>query len=224
MGANEWRESATWPPPNRTRPIYFSGGDGAIRRLASSPPEMPDSKSAFPADPRRPVTDPYAAPGAHDYSRLAAREDVLTFDSEPLGEDMIVAGDVTAIVHASCDCADFDLWVRLQDVHPDGRAFNLGGPGNDAVRASYRDPAAGRQAVVPGEVYEFRLPRAPTAIRFGKGHRIRVQVSASFDPHLSRNLQTGRSEIDSAESRPAAITVYHESSRPSRLLLPQPAE
>jgi putative CocE/NonD family hydrolase len=221
MGANAWRESKSWPPLNRVQPIYFSSGDGPSRRLVSSPPATLDSKSAFPADPRHPVSDPYVTPGAHDYAALARREDVLTFDSEPLGEDMIVAGNVTPIVHASCSCADFDLWVRLQDVHPDGRAYNLAGPGNDAVRASYRDPAAGRQAVVPGEVYELRLPPLPTAIRFGKGHRIRAQVSASFDPHLSLNLQTGLSEIDSAESRPAVITVYHDPSRPSRLLLPQ---
>jgi putative CocE/NonD family hydrolase len=179
--------------------------------------------SSFRADPRQPVTDPYARPGAHDYSAIAGREDVLTFDSGPLAEDWVVAGEVTAIIHASCDCADFDLWVRLQDVHPDGRAFNVGSPGNDAVRASYRDVVRGPQAVVPGEIYELRLPRAPTAIRFGKGHRIRVQVSASFDPHLSRNLQTGRSEIDSSESRPAVITLHHDADHPSRLLLPRPA-
>jgi predicted acyl esterase len=78
--------------------------------------------------------------------------------------------------------------------------------------------------VVPGAVYELRMPRAPTAIRFGRGHRVRVQVSASFDPHLSRNLQTGASEIESAESRPAVITIHHDVDRPSRLLLPRASE
>jgi predicted acyl esterase len=59
-----------------------------------------------------------------------------------------------------------------------------------------------------------------TAVRLGKGHRIRAQVSASFDPHLSRNLQTGESEIVSAESRPATITIHQGADRASRLLLP----
>ncbi len=110
--------------------------------------------------------------------------------------------------------------MRLQDVHPDGRAFNLMSPGNDVLRASYRDPAAGRQPLEPGRVYELRFPTLMTGIRFGKGHRIRVQVSASFDPHLSRNLQTGESEVVSAESRPAEITIHHGASHASRLLLP----
>ena len=60
-----------------------------------------------------------------------------------------------------------------------------------------------------------------TGIRFGKGHRIRVQVSASFDPHLSRNLQTGESEVVSAVSRKAVITLRHGAGHPSRILLPR---
>jgi putative CocE/NonD family hydrolase len=224
MGANQWRESDTWPPAHRQTPLYLAGTTGEVRRLVASPSATQPSNSSFRANPGRPVADPYTAPGAHDYSRLAGRKDVLSFDSEPLAEDWVVAGEVTAIIHASCDCADFDLWVRLQDVHPDGRAFNVTSPGNDAIRASYREPGRGPQAVVPGAVYELRMPRAPTAIRFGRGHRVRVQVSASFDPHLSRNLQTGASEIESAESRPAVITIHHDVDRPSRLLLPRASE
>jgi predicted acyl esterase len=47
-----------------------------------------------------------------------------------------------------------------------------------------------------------------------------VQISASFAPHLSRNLQTGESEVVSATARPAAITIHHEAGNVSRLLLP----
>ncbi len=63
------------------------------------------------------------------------------------------------MIRASCDCRDFDLWVRLLDVHPDGSAYNLMGPGNDVVRASYRVPAAGRQPLEPGRIYELSAAR-----------------------------------------------------------------
>jgi putative CocE/NonD family hydrolase len=184
--------------------------------------ELPLSaqRNAFTADPARPVADPHPTAGAHDYRALADRADVLTFDTAPLAEALTVAGDVTAEVHASCDCRDFDLWVRLQDVHPDGAAYNITGPGNDVIRASYREPAAGPQPLEPGRVYRLRWVQAPAGIRFGKGHRIRVQVSASFDPHLSRNLQTGESEVVSARSRSAEITIHHGAAHASRLLLP----
>ncbi len=222
MGANEWREAAAWPPPaRRVETLYFqaAGGPGPGGLLAA-PGAAGNTLTAFRADPERPVANPFVEPGAHDYRALAARDDVLTFDSEPLAEDLWVTGDATAEIHASCDCRDFDLWVRLQDAHPDGRAFNLMSPGNDVVRASYRDPAAGRQPLEAGRVYALRVPTLMTANRFARGHRIRVQVSASFDPHLSRNLQTGESEVSSAASRTAAITIHHDASRPSRLLLP----
>jgi hypothetical protein len=204
MGSNTWRASDRWPPPaQRVREIPLKA-----------------ARNTFTADPARPVADPHPTPGAHDYRELAARTDVLTFDSEPLAEALTVAGDVTAEIHASCDCRDFDLWVRLQDLHPDGAAYNVTSPGNDVIRASYREPGAGPRPLEPGQVYALRWVQAPAGIRFGKGHRIRVQVSASFDPHLSRNLQTGESEVDSAESRAAVITLHHDPQHASRVLLP----
>jgi putative CocE/NonD family hydrolase len=222
MGANEWREARAWPPPaSRVEALYFhDAGDGETGSLQRGPTAGQASWKAFTADPMRPVANPHGQPGAYDYRVLVSREDVLTFDSGPLPGELSVEGDVTAEIYASCDCRDFDLWVRLQDVHPDGRAYNLMGPGNDVIRASYREPAAGRQPLEPGRVYELRLPNLMTANRFGKGHRIRVQISASFDPHLSRNLQTGESEVDSAESRAAEIRIHHGAGHESRVLLP----
>ena len=220
MGANEWRYAGEWPPrPRRTETLYIDSAAGGTRKLTALLPTSA-SREAFTADPARPVVDPHDMPGPRDYSTLASREDVLTFDTEPLAADLTVAGNIAASIFASCDCRDFDLWVRLQDVHPDGRAFNLMSPGNDVLRASYREPAAGRQRVEPGRIYELHFPVLMTGMRFGKGHRIRAQVSASFDPHLSRNLQTGDSEIVSAESHPATITIHQGADHASRLLLP----
>ncbi len=224
MGANEWREAGAWPPPaERLETLYLQpAGGGGTGGLVGAPDASGMSSSSFRADPKRPVADPFVEPGAHDYRALAARADVLTFETAPLAADLVVVGNIAAEMFASCDCRDFDLWVRLQDVHPDGAAYNVTSPGNDVIRASYRAPESGPQPLEPGRVYLLRLAQALTAQRFAKGHRIRIQVSASFDPHLSRNLQTGESEATSADSRPAEITIHHRPSRASRLLLPVP--
>jgi hypothetical protein len=222
MGANEWRDASGWPPATSRAVTFYLGGVGAAseRRLLPTRPAASLSRSTFIADPSNPVEDPYGTPGAHDYRVLESRRDLLTFDTGPLSEDLWVAGDISAVAYVSCDCRDFDLWVRLQDVFPDGRAFNLMHPGNDALRASYRDPEAGRQPLDPGRIYELRLPTLMTSIRFAKGHRIRAQISASFAPHLSRNLQTGESEVVAAVPRTATITIHHEADHASKLLLP----
>ncbi len=130
------------------------------RRLRNSQPESPHSQSIFTADPLEPVKDPHDSPGAHDYRAIESRKDLLTFDSDPLSEDLWIAGDIAAVIHASCDCRDFDLWVRLQDVHPDGRAFNVMSPGNDVLRASYRNPGTGRELLEPGRIHELRASEA----------------------------------------------------------------
>lgn len=224
MGSNRWEETASWPPADiRMLPLYLANARRESRLARESPlPDAPPS-STFVADPEDPVVDPYASFGPRDYRELAERDDLLTFDSAPLTEDATiatVAGAIEAVIYASCDCRDFDLWVRVQDVYPDGRAINLMGPGNDVLRASYRDPAAGRQLLTPGQVYELRLPNLMTSNRFAPGHSVRVQISASFAPHFSRNLQTGQSEIVASDSRPARITIHHGRKYPSRISLP----
>jgi putative CocE/NonD family hydrolase len=219
MGANEWRSATQWPPAGvRTVPLNLAVSAEGNGVLQLEPPASA-STSSFVADPRDPVVDPYDDAGPHDYRVIAARKDVLSFDTEPLAVELTVSGPVTAVIHVSCDCRDFDLWVRLQDVYPDGRAINLMYPGNDVHRASYRQASRGRQPLEPGAVYELRMPALMTSVRFARGHRIRAQLSASFAPHMSRNLQTGESETRSAESRPARITIHHGGGA-SRLLLP----
>jgi len=221
MGANEWQTASSWPPANaRNVPLYLDGADDGRRLLRFEETARVPSRATFVADPLEPVVDSYGEYGPHDYRQLEARKDVLTFDTEPLAEDLQVSGPISAVIHASCDCRDFDLWVRLQDVYPDGRAMNLISPGNDVVRASYRDAGTGPQQLEPGRIYELRLPALMTSIRFARGHRIRAQISASFAPHMSRNLQTGESEVVSAVSRTARITIHHGGNARSHLLLP----
>ncbi len=159
MGANQWRDSEVWPPPARTTPFFFAPATTGERvgKLAEKPAGRGESFSEFVSDPANPVVNEYDSSGAHDYRKLAARADVLTFDSPVLENDTEVTGPIHAHMFVSCECRDLDLWVRLEDVAPDGTAFNLMSPGLDVLRASYRDLARGRQWLEPGKVYELDL-------------------------------------------------------------------
>jgi uncharacterized protein len=55
---------------------------------------------------------------------------------------------------------------------------------------------------------------------FQKGHRIRVQVSGSFFPNFSRNLQTGELESTSTRMQKATIRIYHDAEHASQVVLP----
>jgi putative CocE/NonD family hydrolase len=137
-----------------------------------------------------------------------------------MNEDIEVTGPIRAEMYVSADVRDFDLWVRLLDVAPDGMAFNLMSPGLDVLRASYREETVEPKLVDPGEIYRLDLNRMLTSNVFLKGHRIRVQITGAFYPHFSRNLQTGRSEIVSAESKIGRLTIHHDAEHPSRIVLP----
>jgi putative CocE/NonD family hydrolase len=150
---------------------------------------------------------------------LAERDDLLIFETDVLARAVTIAGNASAKLFVSCDCPDFDLWVRLLDVYPDGRAINLMSPGADVQRVSYRDEQK-HPPLQTGEIVAVTIDGLLTANRFDAGHRIRLQVSASFAPHLSRNLQTGLSETRSAASAPATIVIHHDKEYQSSLVLP----
>jgi hypothetical protein len=105
-------------------------------------------------------------------------------------------------------------------VAPDGAAWNLMSPGVDVMRASYRQMEKGRQLLRHGQIYEIRIQGPVTSNLFKKGHRIRVQVSSSFFPNFSRNLQNGDLETTSATMTKATVHIYHDRLHPSHVVLP----
>lgn len=223
MGDNRWREENAWPPPEAEPTSFYLAGAGPEKKGGTLTQAAPAGEefSVFTSDPAHPVVDPYAgALGAHDFRALAQRPDVLVFDSQPLRQSLVALGPITAEMYVSCDCPDFDLWVRLLDLAPDGTAFNLMSPGNDVLRASYRAPQHGRQLLTPEQVYKLTLPNMRIGNVFLTGHRIRVQISASFFPDFSRNPQNGEREESSARMRAAEIRIYHDRQHPSRVVLP----
>jgi len=220
MGENAWHSADRFPPADvRTETLCLrSAGD--VGHLGGCEEESQQASVSFRSDPDNPVLDPYDTFEPHDYRALAERSDVLVFDTADLTEAVTVAGHITAKLFVSCDCRDFDLWVRLLDIYPDGRAISLMSPGGDAQRVSYRDQTAGRQLLEPGEIYRVSMDGLITANRFDVGHRIRVQVSAAFSPYVARNLQTGESETTSSESVAATITIHLDDEHRSTLELP----
>jgi putative CocE/NonD family hydrolase len=219
MGADTWREARDWPPAAVRTSFYLQqAAPGKAGALAPSPGGR--GSSAFVSDPAHPVTNKYDDLGAHDYRELALREDLLTFDSEPLAADTEITGPIDAEVFVSCTCRDLDLWVRLYDLEPDGAAWNLMSPGPDVMRASYRDRGKGRQLLRPGRIYEIDVRGPVTSNLFKQGHRISVQISGSFFPDFSRNLQSGESEITAASFRKATIRIHHDRLHASRVVLP----
>ena len=155
--------------------------------------------------------------GPYDQGEQAVRQDVLSFLTSPLSEDLEVTGPVKVTLYAATSARDTDFTAKLIDVHPDGKAYNLL---DGIIRARYRVSFSNPLLVKPGEVYEYTIDLWSTSNVFKKGYRIRVDISSSDFPHFDRNPNTGNTFGMDADMHTAMQTIYHIDTYPSYVELP----
>ena len=179
-GADEWREYPHWPPPGVRPQRWYLSPDGGLSHAAASGGDVLGAFTYDPDDPTPALGGPRLIgkiAGRRDNRSLEARPDVLTFSTEPLTAPFEALGPVSATVPVRASAPYFDVFVRLCDVDPAGRSWNVC---DGLTRVS---GASGVEEVV--------VKLWPTAYRFEPGHRIRVQVSGGAHPRFSRNPGTG---------------------------------
>jgi uncharacterized protein len=209
MGANEWRSEQEWPLSRAVDTRVFFGSEGTL----SDQSELSGAALIFTYDPEDPVPTvggatvvPHPLPGSFDQAVVENRDDLLVFTSDVLSEDVEVTGRVTATLTAVTDGPTTDWVVRLCDVHPDGRSYNV----VDGIKRVVTDP--GVASTVEVDLWS-------TSMRFKKGHRIRVQVTSSCFPRWDRNLNTVDG-LRTGEMRVATQTLHVGGTSPSFVTLP----
>jgi putative CocE/NonD family hydrolase len=209
MGEGSWRDFESWPPPGYSPRPFYLGPEGA---LAGEPPAAdaaPDGYRYNPADPTpaiggvRMVRD---GAGRVDNTALEARPDVLTYTTTPLGSDVEVIGEVSAEVWFRSSLPHADVFVRLCDVDPGGKSWNI----CDGLAS-----LSGADEVTAATVRLW-----PTAYRFKAGHRIRVQVASGSFPRYARNPGTGEPRATATRLLAADQSVYHDPEHLSAITLP----
>jgi hypothetical protein len=218
QGAGVWRDEERWPPPSSTVRLHLHG-NGAVKtgRLFLEPPAVdaaPDRYRYDPADPTPNLGGPKLAgdAGPVDNRPLEQRADVLVFSTSPLRADLEIVGYVAAELYVSSSQPSADFFVRLTDVDLRGRSLNVC---DGIVRV---EPGRG-DLLADGSV-RVTVPMSATAYRFKAGHRVRVQVSSGAHPRFARNLGTAGNQATMTTMAVADQTLYHDSVRPSALLLP----
>ena len=64
-------------------------------------------------------------PGALDQRGMETRDDILVYSTGPLKEGMEVSGPIDVTLYVQSDARDTDFTVKLIDVLPDGKAYNI---------------------------------------------------------------------------------------------------
>ncbi|WP_030618040.1 CocE/NonD family hydrolase [Streptomyces fulvoviolaceus] len=209
MGEETWRDFPSWPPPGYA-PQRFHLHPGGTLAADAAGESAPDGYRYDPADPTPAVGGVRLALGVKagrvDNTGLEARPDVLTYTTGTLDTDTEVIGEVSAEIWFKSSLPYADVFVRLCDVDDKGRSTNVC-DGLVSLTGADRTSCA-----------TVRL--WPTAYRFRRGHRIRVQVSSGAFPRYNRNPGTGEPRTTATTLRAADQEVFHDPAHPSAVILP----
>lgn len=232
MGSNKWQSAESWPPSTSKMTTYYLSSQGSANslfgdgNLSDKKPKGAESFDLFTYDPMNPVlsyggnvccTGNAVKGGAFDQRVMEAREDILVYTTEPLNEGTEVSGFIESTLYVSSDAKDTDFTIKLIDVYPDGRAYNLD---ETIQRVRYREGYDTEVFMEKGKVYKVELTPMSTSNYFEKGHRIRVEISSSNFPRFARNLNTGGKNYDEKDGVVAHNQVHHSTSYPSQIRLP----
>src|SRR5439155_23150901 len=177
--------------------------------------------------------------------------DVLTYRTEPLTENVTIAGPILAKMRVATSGTDSDFIVKLIDVFPDtvepgapaggdsrgaGRFGGRDDPrmrdyqmlvGAEVIRAKYRKNYTKPEPMVPNQVTALEWDLRDKYHTFQKGHRIMVQVQSSWFPLIDRNPHQFMDiyKAKPSDFRKATQRVYRSAGQASHLelqILPPP--
>ncbi len=237
-GSNTWMSHDDWPPSDVThQDLYFH----ASGRLAFEPPRErgADAFDSYVSDPDNPVPYmPRPIPGfwqggqalwkVTDQRFVHRRPDVLSWETEPLEQDVVVAGRIVARLLASTSGTDCDWIVKLIDVYPEEYPDDPEMAGyqlmiaDEVLRAKFRASFERPEQVPPNEIVAYEIDLNSRHHRFRRGHKIMVQVQSTWFPLIGRNPQTfvNIPTATEADYQKATQRVFRSARYPSRIVLP----
>jgi uncharacterized protein len=228
-GTNQWRRYASWPPPGALPTNLYLHANGKLTFEPPSDHEKPYDE--FVSDPAKPV--PYVE---HPPTELASeymyanqrfatgRADVLTYKTDPVDENVTVAGSITVRLHVSSSGSDSDFVVKLIDEYPNSGPS----PGyqllvrGEPMRARFRNSFSNPEALQPDKLTQVNFTMPDVNHTFLRGHRIIIQVQSSWFPLVDRNPQTF---VRIPDAKPTDFTkatqrVFHTPQADSAVVLP----
>jgi putative CocE/NonD family hydrolase len=214
-GTNVWHNMDVWPPKAATpKTLYFHAGG----KLSFEPPTEAKSVDEYLSDPNHPVpfvgytTDTVPQRYMVDDQRFASyRPDVVVYQTEPLTEDVTIAGPISPKLKVASSGTDSDFDVKLIDVYPDNYPdpdtslvsgkrildappLHMGGYQQllrgEPFRAKFRNSWEKPEPLTPGKEADINFTMPDLFHTFRRGHRIMVQVQSSWFPLTDRNPQT----------------------------------
>jgi uncharacterized protein len=207
-GLKVWKQFNEWPPKDiQPFKLYF----GENGKLSVNQPTKTEAVFEYVSDPTKPVPYTSQTEGlvftprrfmSDDQREAATRPDVITFQTEPLTDDVTLAGEILAKLKVSMTGTDADFIVKLIDVYPEDTPNDTKhNPANiimagyqqlvrhEVFRGRFRNSYEKPEPFKPNEVTEVSVPLQDILHTFKKGHRVMVQIHSTWFPYIDRNPQ-----------------------------------
>ena len=231
-GSKEWKKFDVWPPKDIPPVKLYFGEKGT---LGINKPLNKKAVFEYMSDPAKPVPYTSQTEGvtftprrfmSDDQRHASRRPDVLTFVSEELGEDVVLAGEILARLKVSMTGTDADFIVKVIDEYPQDHPTYDHNPKNivmggyqqlvrsEVIRGRFRNSFENPEPFVPNEVAQVNLELQDILHTFKKGHRIVIQVQSTWFPYIDRNPQKYVENIFEANEEDfikSTIRVYGDS-------------
>ncbi len=218
-GVNKWRRFKTWPPQGLQPQNLYLAENGKLVMTPEGVTTNVSSFDEFISDPAKPVpftetiTTNMTIEYMTDDQRFAARRpDVLVYQTEPLAENVTLAGAMMANLWVSTTAGDADWVVKLIDVYPDDHPnfphnpehIKMGGyqqmVRSEVFRGRFRNSYEKPEPFVSNEIFKISFELQDVLHTFKAGHRIMVQVQSTWFPLVDRNPQKWVDNIFKAEA------------------------
>ena len=231
-GKKVWEQFDVWPPKDIPPVKLYFGEQG---KLSINEPTNEQLSFEYISDPAKPVPYTSQTEGltftprnymSDDQRDASRRPDVLTFQTEVLGDEVTLAGEILAKLKVAISTTDADFVVKLIDVYPDNHPNYEHNPKNivmggyqqlvrsEVFRGRFRNSFEKPEPFVPGQVTEVNVPLQDVLHTFKKGHRIMIQIQSTWFPFIDRNPQQYVENIYKAEEKDfikSTIKVYGSS-------------
>jgi uncharacterized protein len=254
-GSNTWKTYAVWPPKEAKATNLYFHADGTLSFTAPDPSKTEKPYREYVSDPaspvpyrQRPISPTYPWGDwrtweVADQRFVDGRPDVLTYVSEPLEKDLVVTGELSAVLFASTTGTDSDFVVKLIDVFPQDAERPAWKPEEGPKPGQFAQSLNGYELPIAMEVRRgrylasYETPKALVSRQpmewtvllrdhdhvFLKGHRIMVQVQSTWFPLIDRNPQKFVPSIYKAQASDfvsATQRVYSTPAMASHISLP----
>jgi putative CocE/NonD family hydrolase len=224
---NYWTSLDEFPTPEPTK--FFLDATGSLQSEAPTEaaklqyvydPSTEEGKTPMLGGNNLPGFGKVPGCGTYDQMPRANRTDTLVFDSEPLSDDMPIAGDLSAQLFVGSSAKDTDFFVTVEDLAADKQKSMLVRYGMARMRWRCGSDEVTCPELEAGEVYPIEISLWASAYIFPKGHSIRVTVSSAAYPYYNANPNTGTPLY--ADVQPVAATndIHISPDYPSSVSLP----